>query len=68
MNKDQIKGAAKQAAGKAQSGLGKVTGSVEHRAKGAMKQAEGRAQKALGDAREDIEDAADERASRRERH
>lgn len=68
MNKDQLKGSAKQAAGKMQSGVGKATGSVEQRAKGALKQAEGRAQKAFGDAREEMDAADDARAERRDRH
>lgn len=66
MNKDQIKGTAKEAAGKVQSGIGKATGSTEQRAKGALKQAEGKVQKTMGDVREDIED--EDRRERRDEH
>ena len=41
MNKDQIKGAVKDAAGKVQSKAGEMTGSTEQQAKGMVKQAEG---------------------------
>ena len=49
MNKDQAKGALKDAAGKAQETAGKVTGSTKQEAKGLTRQAEGRLQKAYGD-------------------
>lgn len=52
MNKDQVKGAAKDAAGKAQKNVGDAVGSTEHQAKGLVKQAEGKVQKAYGDAKE----------------
>ena len=52
MNKDQVKGAIKDAAGKVQETAGQVTGSREQQAKGVLKQAEGKGQKALGDAKE----------------
>lgn len=57
MNKDQVKGAAKDAAGKVQEAAGKMTGSKEHEAKGLAKQVEGNTQKAYGDAKETIKDA-----------
>lgn len=57
MNKDQVKGAAKDAIGKAQRKAGDATGSNEHRLKGASKQAEGKTQKAYGDAKESVRDA-----------
>lgn len=56
MNTDQIKGAAKDAAGKVQEAAGKVVGSKEQRAKGLAKQAEGSVQKGYGDAKETIKD------------
>jgi uncharacterized protein YjbJ (UPF0337 family) len=56
MNKDQIKGAAKHAAGKVQEQAGKVVGSTAQQAKGMHKQAEGRAQKAVGDVKEVVKD------------
>ena len=55
MNKDQIKGTAKDIAGKTQEKFGEVTGSTKEQAKGAAKQVEGKVQKGLGDAK----DAAD---------
>lgn len=57
MNKDQVKGAAKDAAGKVQQKAGDLVGSREHEAKGLAKQAEGKTQKAVGDAKEAIKDA-----------
>jgi len=42
MNKDQVKGTAKDAAGKIQRKAGEAVGSEEHQAKGFGKQAEGK--------------------------
>lgn len=52
MNRDQVKGAAKDAAGKVQRKAGEATGSVKQQAKGAARQVEGKVQKAAGDIRE----------------
>lgn len=49
MNKDQVKGSVKQAAGKVQQKTGEVIGSEKQQVKGAAKQAEGKVQKAVGD-------------------
>ena len=49
MNKDQVKGAIKEAAGKVQEKTGQVIGSKTQQAKGLAKEAEGKAQKAAGD-------------------
>ena len=49
MNKDQVKGAVKDVAGKVQRKAGEMTGSTEHQVKGAEKQAEGKTQKVAGD-------------------
>ena len=57
MNKDQVKGAAKDAAGKVQEAAGKLVGSKEQQAKGLAKQAEGEVQKTYGDAKEVLKDA-----------
>ncbi|SOD41519.1 CsbD family protein [Nitrosovibrio sp. Nv4] len=59
MNKDQIKGTAKDIAGKAQQDMGELTGSKEQQAKGLAKQGEGKIQKGVGDAKESVKDAAD---------
>lgn len=58
MNKDQIKGSAKDAIGKTQRKVGEATGSTEHQVKGAGKQAEGKTQKAFGNAKEAVRDAS----------
>jgi uncharacterized protein YjbJ (UPF0337 family) len=59
MNKDQVKGAAKDIAGKIQQEAGELTGDKEQQAKGLAKQAEGKIQKGVGDAKEAVKDAAD---------
>lgn len=57
MNKDQMKGKAKDTAGKVQEKFGDATGSKEHKAKGAARQAEGKVQKGVGNVKEGVEDA-----------
>ncbi|MEO8506774.1 MAG: CsbD family protein [Betaproteobacteria bacterium] len=57
MNKDQVKGTAKDIAGKVQETIGQVTGSTSQQVKGVGKQIEGKVQKGVGDAREAIKDA-----------
>ena len=57
MNKDQVKGASKEAAGKVQEKLGALIGSDEQRAKGLVKEVEGKAQKKLGNAEETLKNA-----------
>ena len=52
MNKDQVKGAVKDAAGKVQRKVGEAMGSNKQQAKGMEKQAEGKMQKAAGDMKE----------------
>lgn len=54
MNKDQVKGAVKDAAGNVQQKAGEMTGSKEQQMKGVEKQAEGKTQKVVGD----VKDAA----------
>lgn len=54
MNKDQVKGAAKDIAGQVQQKAGHLIGSKKQEAKGIQKQAEGKAQKAAGDAKSSI--------------
>ncbi len=58
MNKDQVKGAVKEAAGKVQEKTGAIIGSTEQRAKGLVKEAEGKTQKKVGDAEEAVKDTA----------
>jgi uncharacterized protein YjbJ (UPF0337 family) len=56
MNKDQVKGAAKDIAGKIQEQAGKVTGSKEQQIKGMSKQIAGKAQTSVGDVKQKIEE------------
>lgn len=59
MNKDQVKGAAKDIAGKVQEKTGALIGSTEQQAKGISKQVEGQAQKSKGDAKEVLKSVVD---------
>jgi uncharacterized protein YjbJ (UPF0337 family) len=56
MNKDQVKGAIKDAAGKVQQKVGDIVGSPEQQAKGIAKQVEGKAQETVGDIKEAAKD------------
>jgi len=56
MNKNQVKGAAKNVAGKVQEQAGKLVGSKEQQIKGLSKQISGKTQKAVGDVEQSIED------------
>jgi uncharacterized protein YjbJ (UPF0337 family) len=53
MNRDQVKGTLKDAAGKAQRVVGDAIDSPKQVIKGVAKQTEGKIQKAVGNARED---------------
>jgi len=57
MNKDQVKGTAKDVAGKIQEKTGKIVGSPEQQVKGLGKQIAGKTQKNIGDVEESIKDA-----------
>ncbi|HVC62840.1 MAG TPA: CsbD family protein [Acetobacteraceae bacterium] len=57
MNKDQVKGAAREVVGKVQQQTGKIAGSKKQQVKGLTKQISGKLQKSVGDAREVLEDA-----------
>ncbi len=56
MNKNQVKGAARDVAGKLQQQAGKLVGSRKQQVKGLEKQISGKLQKGVGDATEAIED------------
>ena len=56
MNRDQVKGAAKEAAGKLQRKAGKATGSTSQQIKGGARELGGKAQKAYGNAKSDREE------------
>ena len=51
MNRDQVKGRAKEVAGKVEKNAGRAAGSVRTQAKGLAREAAGKVQKAVGDAR-----------------
>lgn len=56
MNKDQVKGVAKEVTGKAQEKVGKLVGSKEQQIKGLAKQISGETQKNLGDVKQAVKD------------
>ena len=56
MNKDQVKGAAKDVVGKVQEKAGKLVGSKEQQIKGLSKQISGKVQKGVGDVEESVKD------------
>lgn len=49
MNKDQVKGRAKEVAGKIKKKLGQTIGNPKLESEGAIEEVEGKAQKTLGD-------------------
>jgi uncharacterized protein YjbJ (UPF0337 family) len=59
MNKDQVKGAAKDVAGKAQEKAGELTGSEKQQLKGLKKQGEGKIQQGVGDVKDAFDEAND---------
>jgi uncharacterized protein YjbJ (UPF0337 family) len=60
VNKDQVKGSAKDIAGKIQEQVGKLTDDKEQQARGIGKQVAGKTQKKFGDAKEATKDAIDD--------
>ena len=58
MNKDQVKGRIKEAAGETQEQFGKLVNSKEQEAKGHAREQAGKVQKAAGDLREQVKDDA----------
>ena len=56
MNKNQVKGALKDIAGKVQEEAGKLVGSKEQQAKGLGKQISGKVEKMYGDAKKAVKD------------
>lgn len=61
MNENQVKGTAKEIAGKVQEAAGVLVDSPEQRAKGLAKQVEGNAQQGVGNATETLKDAVNGR-------
>jgi len=56
MNKDQVKGVAKDVAGKVQEKAGKLVGSKKQQVKGYSKQISGKLQKGVGDVKQSVAD------------
>lgn len=63
MNRDQIKGTAKNVAGKVQEKVGALTGNRTQQVKGIGKQVEGQVQKGVGDVEQAL-DNADKKAKK----
>jgi uncharacterized protein YjbJ (UPF0337 family) len=64
MNKQQIKGAANEAAGKLQKNVGKATANGTLQVKGAARELAGKAEKAIGNAKSDMKAKSDARNQR----
>lgn len=58
MDKDRVKGATKEVAGKVQETAGKMVGNRQMEAEGVVKQAEGKIQNTVGKTKDAIRDAA----------
>jgi uncharacterized protein YjbJ (UPF0337 family) len=54
VNRDQVKGRAKEVAGKVEKSVGRAVGSSKTEAKGIAKEITGKVQKTLGDARNEL--------------
>jgi uncharacterized protein YjbJ (UPF0337 family) len=57
MNRNQVKGAAKNVAGKVQEKVGELTGSKTQQAKGVVKRVEGKVQQGVGNVEQALEKA-----------
>lgn len=57
MNKDQVKGTARDIGGKIQEEAGKLIGSDEQQVKGLIHQVEGKVQQRIGNLKEAVKDA-----------
>ncbi|MGI2182241.1 CsbD family protein [Shewanella oncorhynchi] len=57
INKDQIEGSIKDAAGKVQQKIGEIVGNPKQQMKGVQKQIKGKTQKAIGNVKEAAKDA-----------
>ena len=54
MNRDQVKGTAKDVAGKVQRKVGEATGDIGDQVKGAVRQVEGKVQKGVGNVEQEV--------------
>ncbi len=61
MNRDQIKGTAKDVAGKVQRKVGEETGDIGDQVKGAARQVEGKLQKGVGDLEQQAKESSRDR-------
>jgi uncharacterized protein YjbJ (UPF0337 family) len=68
MNRNQVKGAAKDTAGKIQRKVGELTGNENQQAKGTARQVEGKFQKGVGNVEQALDDADRESRSQRSRN
>ncbi|HEV7915585.1 MAG TPA: CsbD family protein [Albitalea sp.] len=59
MNKDQLKGRADRAKGKAKEGAGSLTGNARLESEGKVDQVKGKAQAEVGDAKEKVKRTID---------
>ncbi|HZQ67397.1 MAG TPA: CsbD family protein [Terriglobales bacterium] len=66
MDKDEIKGKAKDIVGRVERKAGELTGDEEAQVKGAAKQAEGKVQNAFGQAKDALKKSADKSEDDRE--
>ncbi len=67
MDKDEVKGKAKDIAGRVERQAGEWTGSEEHQVKGAAKQVEGKVQNTVGKAKDALKKSSErEREAERE--
>jgi uncharacterized protein YjbJ (UPF0337 family) len=57
MNRDQVKGTAKDVAGKVQRKFGELTGNKRQQAKGAAKQVAGKVQRGMGNVEQVLDKA-----------
>ncbi len=62
MNRDQVKGSAKDVAGKVQRKFGEMTGSETQQVKGTARQVEGKIQKGVGNVEQALDDKQDRNA------
>lgn len=67
MNEDQVKGKAKDVAGRVERQVGEWTGDKEAQVKGAAKQAEGKVQNAWGDVKDTGKKAVDKNRTNEQR-
>jgi uncharacterized protein YjbJ (UPF0337 family) len=65
MNKEQVNGGMKEAAGKVQKEFGKAVDSPKHQIQGGMKEVAGKTEKTVGNIKDDVRKDADRGDKRR---